>query len=263
MWENPIFLREMRIRLPKHRGVRIGVLIMAAVFLLTVYLRMITELAQRNVSSDADILWAILVWVQFLFTLFAAPAYAANAFSREKEQQTWDLLLTTPLTASEIVLGKLMGRFAIFLLPIVLILPLEILIAFALGYYTNGLFFLTLLTLLIFTFFFISLSLYASWCLSRTLYAQIVSYTVLIGILCIGTSLLTAAVLVLSSISTGTTNSSSQLPWLWLNPIYLFSLLFEKPTDHLYQLGVGLFVYLVLGTLMIYHIIHNLRRHRE
>src|SRR5579875_3781465 len=138
----------MRIRLPKHRGARIGVLTMASVFLIAVYLRMITELAQRAGpnNSDADILWDILVWAQFVFVLFAAPAYASNAFSREKEQQTWDLLLMTPLTASEIVFGKLLGRLTVFFLPIVIILPLEILIAFTLGYYANGLFFLTLYT---------------------------------------------------------------------------------------------------------------------
>lgn len=265
MLENPIFLREMRVRLPKHRGARIGVLTMASVFLIAVYLRMITELAQRAGphNSDADILWAILVWAQFVFVLFAAPAYASNAFSREKEQQTWDLLLMTPLTASEIVFGKLLGRLTVFFLPIVIILPLEILIAFTLGYYANGLFFLTLFTLLIFTFFFVSLSLYASWCLSRTLYAQIVSYTVLIGVLSIGTALLTAAALALSSISAGTSSSTFEQPWLWLNPFYLFSLLFEQPRDHLYQLGIGLLIYLIIGLVMIYDIIHNLRRHRE
>lgn len=253
IWDNPVFQKEIRLRLPKHPATRIGLLVISALFVVLVYFHVLADLLQKY-NNSADLMWEMLVWAQFLFILFAAPTYAANAFSKEREQQTWDLLFITPLTAQEIVFGKLLGRLSLFLLVMLVLLPLEILLM-------NSFLVLTILTLLLFAFFCTALGLYASWALRRTLYAQIAVYTILIGVLSLGTLLLSAAYDTLSSFGSnlGNTDLSTQ-PWLWFNPFYLFALLFEEKPTHFSQLAIGLLGYALVGCWMVFRISINLRR---
>jgi ABC-type transport system involved in multi-copper enzyme maturation permease subunit len=51
-----------------------------------------------------------VLWVQALAVLLLTPAWVAGAIASEKEANTLDLLLITPLADREIVLGKLFGR---------------------------------------------------------------------------------------------------------------------------------------------------------
>jgi ABC-type transport system involved in multi-copper enzyme maturation permease subunit len=52
----------------------------------------------------------LLVWQQLILAFLAAPAFAAGAITDEKLRGTLQYLLCADLTASEIVLGKLLGR---------------------------------------------------------------------------------------------------------------------------------------------------------
>jgi ABC-type transport system involved in multi-copper enzyme maturation permease subunit len=55
---------------------------------------------------------------------FLAPAFSAGTISGEREKQTFDLLLTTPLPPWTIVAGKLLGALAYLLLLVLAGLPL-------------------------------------------------------------------------------------------------------------------------------------------
>jgi ABC-type transport system involved in multi-copper enzyme maturation permease subunit len=73
-----------------------------------------------------------VVGIELLLVCFIAPAFTAGAISGEREHQTYDLLRTTLLTASQLVLGKLASALSYILLLLVAALPLQSL-AFLLG----------------------------------------------------------------------------------------------------------------------------------
>lgn len=50
-----------------------------------------------------------------LIMVFAVPAFTMWLLSQEKKQRTYDLLLTSPVTATEIALGKFLGGWGIVL----------------------------------------------------------------------------------------------------------------------------------------------------
>jgi hypothetical protein len=54
-----------------------------------------------------------------------APALTANAITLERERKTMDLLLATPLTARQLLVGKLVGSFAFIVLLLALTLPVS------------------------------------------------------------------------------------------------------------------------------------------
>jgi hypothetical protein len=54
-----------------------------------------------------------------------APALTANAITLERERKTMDLLLATPLTARQLLVGKLLGSFAFIVLLLALTLPVS------------------------------------------------------------------------------------------------------------------------------------------
>lgn len=73
----------------------------------------------------ADILtvYQILALTEFLLITCVVPAVASGAVCGERERQTFDPLLSTPLTPLQIVLGKLSASLAIVLLLITSALP--------------------------------------------------------------------------------------------------------------------------------------------
>lgn len=71
------------------------------------------DLAQAGAASFAS-----AAYVQLGLICVLGPAFVAGAIARESDPRTWDVLLTTPMGALEIVLGHLLGRvfFALALL---------------------------------------------------------------------------------------------------------------------------------------------------
>src|SRR5207245_411787 len=113
------------------------------------------------------------------------PVIAANAITREKEQQTWEMLCFTSLHAGEIILGKLMARLILMLGIIVLLLPAAffcwghatLLNTSTAAYANAGKFVITQLVVFISALFYTTFGLFMSWAMKRTLYAIMMSYT--------------------------------------------------------------------------------------
>jgi ABC-type transport system involved in multi-copper enzyme maturation permease subunit len=114
--KNPVLWREMRRPLLKARSA--AVLAVACFFLLFVsygLLSLIDALDERNTQ----------VGYAFIFHTalsLLVGVLSATAIAQEKESDTWTLLLTTPLSPSRIVLGKLAGLSYRLLWPIVFII---------------------------------------------------------------------------------------------------------------------------------------------
>jgi ABC-type transport system involved in multi-copper enzyme maturation permease subunit len=51
----------------------------------------------------------VFILIYFFFGLFRTASSAATSITSEKENQTWPILLTTPLTEKQIVFGKIIG----------------------------------------------------------------------------------------------------------------------------------------------------------
>ena len=47
----------------------------------------------------------------------------STAITQEREQQTWEALATTRLTAAEVLLGKWLARLSLTALPVLVLLP--------------------------------------------------------------------------------------------------------------------------------------------
>lgn len=120
---NPVYRRETRtgarsFRLPLTVLAFNGVL--AAVALLNMY-AMITQVrltAELQYSSFLGV-YAFVAETEFALLLLFIPAMTAGSISGERERRTLDLVLTTRLSAAEIVFGKLAsGLSTVFLLVV-------------------------------------------------------------------------------------------------------------------------------------------------
>ena len=76
----------------------------------SVVLRVRTN-ATIQYSSFMDI-YEFVTAIEFILLMFIVPAVTAASISGERERQTLDLMLTTQMTAAQIVTGKLMGALS-------------------------------------------------------------------------------------------------------------------------------------------------------
>ncbi len=220
--DNPVLGREVRGRLRLRRkgaapgsipwlGWILGVVI--AYF----YARGLIGVWHGKVQ-DAQEFWSLLVYGLLGLIVLLSPALSATAITQEREQQTWDSLATTNLSAREILLGKWIGRQTIPWLLIALAAP------YLLGCAVRGdipalsvlavLFFL-----LVTTGFYSMLGLFCSFQAKRTAMATAAALT-LTALLCVGTVVINS-VIDLFLIHNGNGNTMV----MWLNPFYALSAL--------------------------------------
>lgn len=117
-------MMRLRFRLPLRT--RLIVLGAIALVLTYIYWKVIAFLLKDPSPDTAKTFWQWMVGIQFLLICLITPSVAANAITQEKEQQTWDMLLFTRLTPSEIILGKLTARMALIVFLLVLFLPVNL-----------------------------------------------------------------------------------------------------------------------------------------
>jgi ABC-type transport system involved in multi-copper enzyme maturation permease subunit len=128
---NPVIGRELRVR------VRVGRAYMLQAFYLAFLILIVALAYQAAIGDNPDLRNPVRVQgalVEFyrlvmsmLVALIAliAPALTANAITLERERKTMDLLLATPLTARQLLVGKLLGSFAFIVLLLALTLPVS------------------------------------------------------------------------------------------------------------------------------------------
>ncbi len=79
-------------------------------------------------ASIGQAIFSMLSVFQLLLVAFIAPAFTAGAISLEREKQTLDLLVTTPMRPGAIVVGKLLAALAFVFLMIVAAIPVSALV---------------------------------------------------------------------------------------------------------------------------------------
>ena len=218
--ENPVLERELRGRLRlRRKGARRAIPFVAwpiALVALYFYARGLTALG-RGPVQDARELLPVMAYGALALIVLLAPALASTAITQEREQQTWDALATTRLSAWEILFGKWIGRQIIPWLMIVLALPYLLACAFFGG---MGLLILpaVLLFLVVTTAFYSAMGLLCSFQARRTVGATATALTVT-ALLCVGTVVVNQVIKVFQQQS----NNFSDSWVMWINPFYVLS----------------------------------------
>lgn len=125
---NPIAVRLVQnaSRRKKHLYVRSAYL---AVLILVLLWAMLGNTPGGNVSyrelaSAGATSFAWIAYLQVGLICILSPVFMAGAIAQEANPKTWDILLTTPMSKLEIVLGNLMGRLFFVLALLFASLPL-------------------------------------------------------------------------------------------------------------------------------------------
>ena len=77
----------------------------------------------QSLAGVAPTLTMVVGWLQFIVLTQMAPVLTAAAICNEKQQRTLPALATTPLSAGQIILGKLTGRLMQMLILVLASLP--------------------------------------------------------------------------------------------------------------------------------------------
>lgn len=133
---NPIVVRLVQggSRRARHMYIRSAYLALLIVVLLALLLRVQggeTDFRQLAAAGATAFEW--VAYLQIALICILSPVFMAGAIAQESNPRTWDILLTTPLSALQIVLGQLFGRLFFVLALLMASLPL-----FAITQYFGG-----------------------------------------------------------------------------------------------------------------------------
>lgn len=125
---NPIAVRLVQnaSRRSKHLYVRSAYL---AVLILVLLWAMLanspgSNVSYRELASAGATSFALIAYLQVGLICVIAPVFMAGAIAQEANPKTWDIILTTPMSKLEIVLGNLFGRLFFVLALLFASLPL-------------------------------------------------------------------------------------------------------------------------------------------
>ncbi len=125
---NPIAVRLVQnaSRRSKHNYARSGYLAVLILVLLWAMLGSTPtgDVSYRELASAGASAFAGIAYLQVALICIIAPVFMAGAISHEASPKTWDILLTTPMSKLEIVLGNLLGRLFFVLALLFASLPL-------------------------------------------------------------------------------------------------------------------------------------------
>lgn len=118
---NPILVRVVygASRRQRHLWLRFGYLALLAAVVLWLQIPSANESASlTDLAKSASLTFSYAASTQLLLMCFLAPVFTASAITQERDAQTFNILISTPLTSGQIVLGTLMSRmyFVIVLL---------------------------------------------------------------------------------------------------------------------------------------------------
>lgn len=127
---NPVMVKELRARMRGWRALFILVVYLAVLSIITLLIYSAARDLTRGSNSLASAqvgkaIFSGLVVFQTIMVALLTPAFTSSAITQEREQKTYELLVTTLLPARAIVLGKLGSALAYVALLIIAVAPLE------------------------------------------------------------------------------------------------------------------------------------------
>ena len=123
---NPIVLRvvHMGSRRVQHLWARSAYLLILLFVMLAAYANQDTGGSLGSVSKSATRQFEYISILQLAMICLLAPIFTAGAISQEKDAETYNVLLTTPLTNAQIALGSLMSRLFFIIILLLSGLPI-------------------------------------------------------------------------------------------------------------------------------------------
>lgn len=220
---NPVVLKELRGRMrgPRAFIVLTGYLIVVGGFTTLFYLS--TTSSSLNIDNQFDggevgrSLFRAVVAMELFMIAFITPAFTAGAISGERERQTYDLLRTTLLPESKLVIGKLFASLAYIFLLLLAAIPLQS-IAFLFGGVDLPEILISLVVLLATSILLGTVGVYFSILRRRTLRANMMTYVVAMGFIAVNTLI----VVTLSAISSAFTSDVNTIQWAVLLTLGIF-----------------------------------------
>ncbi|GMU21758.1 MAG: hypothetical protein AMXMBFR13_18470 [Phycisphaerae bacterium] len=122
---NPIVLRVVHVgsKRMQHLWARVAYLVVLLVVMMIMYMSASgssgpSSGSLADMAKSATKVFELIANLQLAMMCLLAPIFTAGAISQEKDAETFNVLLTTPLTNAQIVLGSLLSRlfFVIMLL---------------------------------------------------------------------------------------------------------------------------------------------------
>ncbi len=130
---NPICILELRTTLRSKRffWIFMGLLLLTATILSIVFLASADSYTNETDRIGKSIFFAFFI-MQVIFTAVIFPAFTCTSIIAEKERKSYDLLITSNLSADKIVLGKFLSAFTYMIIFLFATAPL-IMISFLFG----------------------------------------------------------------------------------------------------------------------------------
>lgn len=187
-YENPVVTREVRTRM---RGAKAYLLMAAYVVILGIVL-LIQYYSQwidyQNSFNPASwrfarlgfSMFSTMTWIQAILIALVAPAVTAGSITIEREQQTIELLALTPLSARNIVAGKVMSAMLFVSMLLGCSLPLAG-ICIMLGSISPLEIAMAYLMLMGWALLFASIGVFFSSVLKKTVSAYLVTFAVVVA----------------------------------------------------------------------------------
>ena len=88
------------------------------------------RLSLRDLAAGSAQIFTFLAVIELLLICLLTPIFMAGAISKEAQPRTWDIMLTTPLSPLQIVLGNLLGRLFFVATLLLSALPLMVVTQF-------------------------------------------------------------------------------------------------------------------------------------
>lgn len=124
---NPVYKREMTVSSRSFRTPLI-ILIFNTILAVVALLNMYSVVAQVRVTAEIRYasfleLYTFVTTMEFIMLLFIIPALTAGSISGERERQTLELMMTTKMKPSDIIIGKMAASLSTIAILIVSSFP--------------------------------------------------------------------------------------------------------------------------------------------
>jgi ABC-type transport system involved in multi-copper enzyme maturation permease subunit len=252
MQANPVIVKELRGRM---RGWRAPAVLVAYLVVLSLVSWLVYAAAHALtgiLSSSPEsaqvgkILFGVLVVFQTIMVSLLTPAFTAGTITSEREQKTYDLLMTTLLRPRSVVLGKLGSALAYMVLLILAIAPIESL-AFMFGGVSPEEIVLSQVTLMAAALLYASVGIFWSSLLRSSIASNVLTYGTIIFQLIFVPFLYYTITSIMGAYSYDPSGQSlGQQPWYWyMSNVVLSSnpLIAMIMSEAFYLNGDPLFIY--------------------
>ncbi len=225
---NPIVKKDVKVQSRSMRicwGVFIYELILAlAFFLAMIIMEQQIRFSTSNIYSAMVWLYPVLALTQIGILGLIVPVRTASAISGEKERQTFDIMLTTSMTAFSVVMGKVMTAMIQSMFFVIASMPVMAL-SFVIGGMSWGYLFGFLALALLVSLFSASIGILCSSLCKKSISAVIMSYIIYI-VFFLGTFLpyLLYEVALMNAAYSTTQTTNAALTYTYGENLYLFLL---------------------------------------